>query len=118
METAQLEKNVIIASIQEGPWEDFKVTRQRVHDTIAASLCKERTTPPEAIEEAMKVEIVSCKRLEKFQMNRYRPNTATFQGMEDKESLWPVRKIFLKVSTSITNTLYMLSEIVICSDQY
>ena len=89
---SQLDNNVIITGIQEGPWEDFNVTYQCVHDIITSSLSSEGTPSTEAIEEAKKIQIVSCKQLGKFQMNKSCPITTTFQYKEDKENLMAGKK--------------------------
>ena len=63
-----------------------------MHDTIVASFSSDDTPSPEAAEEAKKVKILSCKWLGKFQMNKSRPITATFQHKEDKENLMAGKK--------------------------
>ena len=38
LETNQLNNNVILTELVEQPWEDYKITKQRVIDTIVAAL--------------------------------------------------------------------------------
>ena len=38
IESQQLNNNVIISGIAEAPWEKYKSTKQRVHNTVAASM--------------------------------------------------------------------------------
>ena len=67
IELQQLNNNVIILGIAKAPWKKYEFTKQRVHDTVAASMgdpgdvaCQERVK---------KVEIMCCSRV-----GRYRPN--------------------------------------------
>ena len=76
---------MIILGITEGPWENYDVTKQRVYDTVAASMgdaddinCQER---------AKQVEIACCSRVGRFQPNHSRPISVTFQRKDDKEML-------------------------------
>ena len=85
IETQQLSNNVIITGISENPWEGYEVTKQRVCDTIAASMgevgdaiCQERS---------QQTEIASCSRVGRYKPNYSRPISVTFQKKEDKESL-------------------------------
>ena len=38
IESQQLSNNVIISGISEGPWKNYDTTKQRVHDTVVASM--------------------------------------------------------------------------------
>ena len=85
IESQQLSNNVIITGISENPWEGYEVTKQRVCDTIAASIgevgdvsCQER---------AQQTEIACCSRVGRYRPNYSRPISVTFQKKEDKESL-------------------------------
>ena len=77
--------NVIISGIAEAPWEKYESTKQRVHDTVAASMgdpgdvaCQER---------AKKVEIMCCSRAGRYRPNHNCPISVTFQKRDDKEML-------------------------------
>ena len=90
IESQQLSNNVIITGISENPWEGYEVTKQRVCDTIAASIgevgdasCQER---------AQQTEIACCSRVGRYKPNYSRPISVTFQKKEDKESLLSRRR--------------------------
>ena len=85
IETQQLSNNVIITGISENPWEGYETTKQRVCDTIAASMgeagdviCQER---------AQQTEIAYCSHVGRYKPNYSRPISVTFKKKEDNESL-------------------------------
>ena len=67
IEQIQLENNIIISGQPEQPWETYDSTKERVFDTITASM----TT-------ARKITITNCKRVGKYKMGRSRPISVTF----------------------------------------
>ena len=77
LETAQLSNNVIISRILEQRWESYTLTKQRMHDTIAAS--KGTSNDPDVITEARKIEILYCTRIGRYKPNILRPISVTFQ---------------------------------------
>ena len=70
MEMLQLSINVIITGIPEQQWENYKSTKQRVFDTIAAS--KGMSNNPYVLAEAKKTEISYCTRVGHFNPNTTR----------------------------------------------
>ena len=88
----QLNNNVIISGIAEAPWEKYESTKQRVHDTVAASMgdpgdvaCQERVK---------KVEIMCCSRVGRYRPNHNHPISVTFKKKDDKEMLMSRKESF------------------------
>ena len=85
IEQSQLENNVIISGQPEQPWEPYELTKERVFDTIAASLGI--TDLEIARKTAESTEIASCKRIGRYRMGKSRPISVTFQKKDDKQKL-------------------------------
>ena len=102
LETAQLSNNIIITGIEDRTWELVEVTKQRVYDTIAATI--ESSDGNTALEEAYKVDVAHCLRVGKYKPNANRPITMTFQRREDKERLMKT-KSRLPTGVCINNEL-------------
>ena len=68
IEQSQLENNVIIGGQREQPWEPYELTKEKVLDTIAASLGI--TDLEIARKTAESAEIASCKRIGRYQMGK------------------------------------------------
>ena len=85
IEMNQLSNNVIITGVAEQTWETYEHTKQRVLDTVVASLGRTENTTE--IEAARNTNISYCTRLGKQQPNFDRPISVTFQRKEDKDKL-------------------------------
>ena len=90
LEMVQL-SNIIITGIEEQTWEPAEATKQRVYDTIVATMTTSDGNL--ALEEAYKVDIMYCARLGKYRSNANRPISITFQRkdrlMQTKSRLPP-----------------------------
>ena len=84
IELNQLGNNVIITGMQEQCWENYETTKERVYDTIAATMGGDASTP---LETARKVKITCCNRVGHYQVNKPRPISVTFEHREDKINL-------------------------------
>ena len=84
IELNQLGNNVIIMGMQEQCWENYETTKERVYDTIAAAMGGDVST---ALETARKVQITCCNRVGRYQVNKPRPISVTFERREDKINL-------------------------------
>ena len=84
IELNQLGNNVIITGMQEQHWENYKTTKERVYDTIAAAMGGDAST---TLETARKVKITCCNRVGHYQVNKPRPISITFEHREDKINL-------------------------------
>ena len=84
IEFNQLRNNVIIMGMQEQCWENYETTKERVYDTIAAAMGGDVST---ALETARKVQITCCNRVGRYQVNKPRPISVTFEHREDKINL-------------------------------
>ena len=102
LETAQLSNNIIITGIEEQTWELVEVTKQRVYDTITATI--ESSDGNTALDEAYKVNVVHCSRVGKYKPNANRPITMTFQRREDKDRLMKT-KSRLPIGVHVNNEL-------------
>ena len=88
MESAQLCINVIITGIPEQEWEPYEATKQRVKDTIAATLKSNNDTEREDNKKRAKnSNIMYCTRVGKYRPNQSRPISVTFQNREDEDQL-------------------------------
>ena len=85
IEMNQLSNNVIITGVAEQTWETYEHTKQRVIDTVVASLGKTENTSE--IEMAKGTDISYYTRLGKQRPNFDRPISVTFQQKEDKDKL-------------------------------
>ena len=85
IEINQLGNNLIITGIPENTWESYSHTKQRVTDTIAASIGT--NNDPVALSQAEKVEISYCTHIGRQRVNYNHPISVTFQKKEDKDSL-------------------------------
>ena len=81
IELNQLRNNFIIMGMQEQCWENYETTKERVYDTIAAAMGGDVST---ALETARKVQITCCNRVGRYQVNKPRPISVTFERREDK----------------------------------
>ena len=70
--------------MQEQRWENYETTKERVYDTIAATMGGDAST---ALETARKVQITCCNRVDRYQVNKPRPISITFEHREDKINL-------------------------------
>ena len=77
IEMNQFSNNVIITGVAEQTWETYKHTKQRVIDTVVASLGK--TGNPSEIKEVKCIDISYCTRLGRQRPNFDRPISVTFQ---------------------------------------
>ena len=84
IELNQLGNNVIITGMQEQHWKNYETTKERVYDTIAAAMGSDAST---ALETARKVKISCCNRVGRYQVNKPRPISVTFEHREDKINL-------------------------------
>ena len=85
IEMNQLSNNVIITGVAEQTWETYKHTKQRVIDTVVASLGKTENTLE--MEAAKSTNISYCTRFSKQRPNFGRPISVTFHRKEDKDKL-------------------------------
>ena len=85
IETQQLRNNIIINGVAETKWEPYKVTKTRVYETIASAL--PIGDHKLAMDEALKVDLVCCSRIGRYQMNRGRPISVTLSKYDDKETI-------------------------------
>ena len=92
IEMSALENNVIITGIQESPWEKYEMTKQCVYDTITSAMCGSSDITAEALSAARGVDIISCLRMGKYQLNRARPISVKSQRREDKVNLMSGKK--------------------------
>ena len=88
--------------IEEQTWEPVEVTKQRVYDTIVATI--ESSAGNIALEEAYRVDIVHCARVGKYKPNVNRPITVSFQRREDKDRL-------MKMKSRLPTGIYMNNEL-------
>ena len=85
IEMNQLSNNVIITRVAEQTWETYEHTKQRVLDTVVASLGRTENTTD--IESARNTDISYCTRIGRQRPNFDRPISVTFQWKEDKDKL-------------------------------
>ena len=84
IELSQLGNNVIITGMQEQCWESYETTKECVYDTTAAAMGGNMDS---ALEDARKVPIICCNRVGRYQLNKPRPISVSFQCREDKVNL-------------------------------
>ena len=68
IETQQLKNNIIINGVAEVKWEPYEITKTRVYETLASALSKGDLMA--SMDEAMKIEIIGCNRIGRYQMHR------------------------------------------------
>ena len=85
IELTQLGNNVIISGMQEQPWEGYTTTKERVYETIASAMGGDNLE--ETMKDARKIDITCCTRIGKYQLNRPRPISVTFNRKEDRQKL-------------------------------
>ena len=85
IETQQLKYNIVINNEAETKWEPYKVTKTRVYETIPSAL--PIGDHKLAMDEALKVDLVCCSRIARYQMNRARPISVTQSKYNDKETI-------------------------------
>ena len=85
IETQQLKNNIIISGVAEVKWEPYEITKTRVYETLTSALSKGDLMA--SMDEAMKIEITSCNRVGRYQMNKARPISVTFARYNDKETV-------------------------------
>ena len=83
LEQNQLNNNVILTGVQEGPFEPYSTTKLRVYEMIAATLASANSEND--LNVAQKVNITNCNRVGKFRHNYSRPISITFAKRDDKE---------------------------------
>ena len=83
VEATQLSNNIIITSIQEGPFEPYHTTKLRVYEMITTTI--DSGDKQTDLETAKKVEITGCSRVGKYRHNRTRPISVMFKLRDDKE---------------------------------
>ena len=76
---------MILTGLTEQPWENYKVTKQRVMDTITAALGP--SEEDKSSSHASMVDISSCSQVGSPRPNYDRPISVTFQKKEDRELL-------------------------------
>ena len=84
IEQNQLQNNVIITGIPEGPYEPYSTTKLRVQEMIATTI--DSGDADSDLMKAKSINITSCTRIGKFRTNFARPITVTFSTRDDKES--------------------------------
>ena len=104
IEMLQLENNVIISGQPEQPWETYESTKQRVVDTIASTMGS--PTDSQIRQEASKIEIICCSRVDRYKMGKPRPISVTFQRKEDKYSILVNKKTYPQEYTSMKSFHY------------
>ena len=82
IETQQLKNNIIINGVAEVKWEPYEITKTRVYETLASALSKGDLMA--SMDEARKIELISCSRIGKYQMNRAQPISVTFARYDEK----------------------------------
>ena len=85
IETQQLKNNIIISGVAEVKFEPYRITKTRVYETLASALSKGDLMA--SMDEAMKIEIISCNRVGRYQVNRARPISVSFARYNDKENV-------------------------------
>ena len=85
IETSQMKNNIIVSGVAETRWEPYETTKTRVHEMI--TLIMSTGDPSVAMAEAMKVEILCCSRIGRFQMNQAHPISVTLLKYDDKENM-------------------------------
>ena len=90
LETNQLNNNVILTGLVEQPWENYKITKQRVLDTICAAL--KPSEGENATICASMVDTAYCSRVGRAHPNYNHPISITFYRKEDKEVLMGNKK--------------------------
>ena len=83
IETQQLQNNIIINGVAETKWGPYEVTKTRVYETIASAL--PIGDQKLAMDEALKVDLVCCSRIGRYQMNRARAISVMLSKCDDKE---------------------------------
>ena len=76
IELTQLGNNVIISGMQEQPWEGYTMTKEQVYETIATAMGGDNLE--ETMKDTRKIDITCCTRIGKYQLNRPRPISVTF----------------------------------------
>ena len=66
-------------------WEPYEITKTRVYETLVSALLKGDLM--ESMDEARKIELISCSRVGRYQMYRAQPISVTFARYEDKENV-------------------------------
>ena len=85
LEMNQLNSDVILMGLAEQPWENYKITKQRVIDTIAATLWPIEGDNASARDNL--VDIAYCSRVGRAHPNYDRPISIMLQRQKDKELL-------------------------------
>ena len=101
IEQSQLRNNVLVTGIQEGPYEQYSMTKLRIHEMIAVTINSGNVV--QDLETAKRIEITDCKRLGKYRNNYLRPISVTFAVRDDKES-------FLSNKRNLPNGIYANEE--------
>ena len=101
IEQSQLRNNVLVTGIQEGPYEQYSMTKLRIHEMIAVAINSGNAV--QDLETAKRIEITDCKRLGKYRNNYSRPISVTFTVRDDKES-------FLSNKGNLPNGIYASEE--------
>ena len=101
IEQSQLRNNVLVTGIQEGPYEQYNMTKLRIQEMIAVTINSGNAV--QDLETAKRIEITDCKRLGKYRNNYSRPISATFTIRDDKES-------FLSNKRNLPNGIYANEE--------
>ena len=83
IEQNQLRNNVLVSGIQEGPYEQYNTTKLRIQEMIAVTINSGNVV--QDLETAKRIEIIDCKRLEKFWNNYSRSISVTSATRDDKE---------------------------------
>ena len=83
IEQNQLRNNVLVSGIQEGPYEQYNMTKLRIQEMIAVTINSGNVV--QDLETAKGIEIIDCKRLGKYRNNYSRPISVTFATRDDKE---------------------------------
>ena len=90
LETNQLNNNVILTGLTEKPWKNYKIRKQRVLDTICATL--KPSEGENATIHANMVDVAYCSRVGRAHLNYNCPISITFHSKEDKELLMANKK--------------------------
>ena len=101
VEQNQLRNNVLVSGIQEGPYEQYNMTKLRIQEMIAVTINSGNAV--QDLETAKGIEIIDCKRLGKYRNNHSRPISITFATRDDKE-------MFLSNKRTLPDSIYTNEE--------
>ena len=101
IELTHIGNNVIISEMQEQPWKGYTMTKESMYETIASVMGGDNLE--ETMKDARKIDITCCTRIGKYQLNRPRPISVTFNRKEDRQKLLENKRNLLMVYSSMKN---------------